>query len=45
VIVEYAGNGNYANKYGDVSSGEVEGSKLGYGISGGTGFIWICMPT
>jgi hypothetical protein len=44
VIVEYAGNGNYANKYGDVSSGEVEGSKLGYGISGGKRFIWICMP-
>ena len=44
VIVEYAGNGNYANKYGDVSTGEVEGSKLGYGISGGKGFIWICMP-
>jgi hypothetical protein len=44
VIVEYAGNGNYANKYGDVSTGEVEGSKLGYGISGGNGFIWICLP-
>jgi hypothetical protein len=44
VIVEYAGNGNFRNKYGDVSTGEVEGSKLGYGISGGKGFIWVCMP-
>lgn len=44
VIVEYAGNGNYKNKYGDVSAGRPEGSKLGYGISGGKGFIWICMP-
>ncbi len=44
VIVEYAGNGNYKNKYGDISEGTVEGSKLGYGISGGKGFIWICMP-
>jgi hypothetical protein len=44
VIVEYAGNGNYRNKYGDVSTGEVEGSKMGYGISGGAGFIWVCVP-
>ncbi|HYF36478.1 MAG TPA: hypothetical protein VD994_14385 [Prosthecobacter sp.] len=44
VIVEYAGNGNYRNKYGDTSDGTVEGSRLGYGISGGKGFIWICMP-
>lgn len=44
VIVEYAGNGNYKNKYGDVSTGLPEGSKLGYGISGGKGFIWLCLP-
>lgn len=44
VIVEYAGNGNFKNQYGDVSDGSVEGSKAGYGISGGTGFIWVCMP-
>jgi hypothetical protein len=44
VIVEYAGNGNYRNRYGDVSTGEVEGSKLGYGISGGKRFHWISMP-
>jgi hypothetical protein len=44
VIVEYAGNGPYRNKYGDVSSGRVEGSNLGYGISGGKGAIWLCLP-
>ena len=38
VIVEYAGN-----KY-KTSLGTVEGSSLGYGISGGQGVIWICMP-
>ncbi len=43
VLVEYAGNGNYRNKYGDVSTGEVEGSKLGYGISGGRDYIWLCL--
>jgi hypothetical protein len=44
VLVEYAGNGPYKNGFGDVSTGRVEGSKLGYGISGGRGFIWVCLP-
>jgi hypothetical protein len=44
LIVEYAGAGNYANDYGDVSTGVPEGSNLGYGISGGQGFIWLCLP-
>jgi hypothetical protein len=44
VIVEYAGNGNYRNQYGDVSAGVPEGSNLGYGISAGQGFVWICLP-
>ncbi len=38
VIVEYAGN------RWKTSPGTVEGSSLGYGISGGKGVIWICMP-
>jgi len=38
VIVEYAGN------QWQTSPGTVEGSNLGYGISGGRGVIWICMP-
>lgn len=44
VICEYAGNGIYTNKFGDYSAGTVEGSNLGYGISGGKGFIWVCLP-
>jgi hypothetical protein len=44
VIVEFAGNGPYKNSYGDISTGHVEGSRLGYGISGGKGFIWLCLP-
>jgi hypothetical protein len=44
VIVEYAGNGNYKNAYGDISDGSVEGCRLGFGISGGKGFISVCLP-
>ena len=44
VIVEYAGNGPYRNGYGDTSAGTVEGSNLGYGISAGKRFIWLCLP-
>lgn len=44
VIVEYVGNGNYRNKYGDICTGKVTDGKLGYGISGGEKFIWVCLP-
>ena len=44
VIVEYAGNGNFNNAWNDVSTGRVEDSKLGYGLSAGEGFIWLCLP-
>lgn len=44
VIVEYAGNGGYHNRFGDVCEGTVQGSKMGYGLSAGRGFIWVCMP-
>ena len=44
VIVEYAGNGPYHDRNGDISTGLVEGSKLGYGLSGGEGYIWLCLP-
>ena len=44
VIVEYAGNGNYRSKHGDVSTGRVEDSSLGYGLGGPSGFIWVCLP-
>ena len=38
VVVEYAGN-RWRN-----SPGTVEGSHLGYGLSGGRGVIWACLP-
>lgn len=44
VLIDYPGNGGYRNDFGDVSDGTVESCCLGYGISGGSGFIWICMP-
>ena len=44
VIVEYAGNGPYKNKYGDLSDGSVDGCNMGYGLSGGQNFIWLTLP-
>ncbi|MFN0165107.1 MAG: carboxypeptidase regulatory-like domain-containing protein [Bryobacteraceae bacterium] len=44
VMVDYPGNGRYRNGYGDVSTGEVEDVRLGYGITGGQGFLWVSMP-
>lgn len=44
IIVEYAGNGPYLNKYGDENSGKPDAANLGYGISGGKDFIWIVLP-
>ncbi len=44
VLVEYAGNGGYRNAFGDACDGGVEGCRLGYGISGGRGFLWLCLP-
>lgn len=40
VIVEYTGNRHPASG----SSGEVKGANLGYGLTGGKGFIWVSMP-
>ncbi len=44
VLVEFAGNGGYTNRFGDISTGRPEGSNLGYGLSGGRGFLWLCVP-
>ncbi|NIA13296.1 MAG: hypothetical protein GWP08_04390 [Nitrospiraceae bacterium] len=43
IIVEYTGNA-YESEHGDVCTGRVEDANLGYGISGGRGFIWVSMP-
>lgn len=40
VIVEYTGNKFPPGK----GSGEVKDANLGYGMSGGVGFIWVVMP-
>jgi hypothetical protein len=40
VLVEYTGNKFPAGK----GSGEVKDANLGYGLTGGKGFIWISMP-
>lgn len=44
VIIEYAGNGPYADARGDTCDGQVEGCVMGYGISGGSGFLWAVLP-
>jgi hypothetical protein len=44
VLIEYAGNGPYSNTYGDICTGRVEDCNLGYGLSGGRGLIWACLP-
>lgn len=44
VIIEYPGNGNYKNAFGDVSDGMPEGCHLGYGLTLGMGAIWVCVP-
>ncbi len=44
VLVEFAGNGGYSNRFGDISTGRPEGSNLGYGLSAGRGFLWLCVP-
>lgn len=40
VLVEYTGN--FSPTHG--STGRVEDANLGYGLSGGKGFIWVTMP-
>lgn len=44
VLVEYAGNGPYSNKYGDTSSGKIEECCMGYGLSGGKEYIVASIP-
>ena len=44
VIFEYAGNGPYQNRLGDRCTGKVEDCSMGYGISAGKDFIWVCLP-
>ena len=44
VLVELPGNGGYRDALGDECSGRPEGCSLGFGVSGGEQFIWVCLP-
>jgi hypothetical protein len=44
VLVEYGGNGGFRDAFGDVCNGTVEECDLGYGLSGGSDYIWVCLP-
>ena len=44
VVIEYAGNGPYHGPAGDFSSGRHEDAVLGFGATGGDGFIWLTLP-
>ena len=44
VLVEYGGNGAYRDQHGDTCDGTVEGCRLGFGLSGGKGYLWLCLP-
>ena len=44
VLVELPGNGNFRNRHGDVCTGLPEDCSLGYGLTGGKGCVWVCLP-
>ena len=44
VLIELPGNGGYRDALGDECSGRPEGCSLGFGVSGGKQFIWVCLP-
>ena len=44
VLVELPGNGGYRGRFGDVCDGSVEGAVLGYGLTGGEGFVQLALP-
>ncbi|MEY3176384.1 MAG: hypothetical protein RLZZ436_4298 [Planctomycetota bacterium] len=44
VFVELPGNGGYRDARGDECSGLPEDCCLGYGLTGGKDWIWVCLP-
>jgi hypothetical protein len=44
LLVEYPGNGGYRNQFGDECDGTPEGCKLGFGLSAGRDYLWVCLP-
>lgn len=44
IFVELPGNGGYRDKLGDECTGRPEGCCLGYGLTEGRDWIWVCLP-
>lgn len=44
VFAELPGNGGYRDARGDTCSGRPEDCSLGYGLTAGQGWIWLCLP-
>ena len=44
VFVELPGNGGYRDARGDECSGQPEDCCLGYGLTAGKDWIWLCLP-
>lgn len=44
VFVELPGNGGYRDARGDECSGRPQDCNLGYGLTAGQGWIWLCLP-
>lgn len=44
VFAELPGNGGYRDARGDTCSGRPEDCSLGYGLTAGRGWIWLCLP-
>lgn len=44
VFVEFPGNGGFQNALGDRCTGRPEDCNLGYGLTEGKGWIWVCLP-
>ena len=44
IFVELPGNGGYRDARGDECSGRPEDCRLGFGLTAGTGWIWVCLP-
>ena len=44
VFAELPGNGGYRNAFGDECSGRAEDCSMGFGLTEGRGWIWLCLP-
>lgn len=44
IFIELPGNGGYRDARGDECSGKPEDCNLGYGLTAGRDWIWVCLP-